>query len=169
MNALRPLTLKDLPRLTAWRNDRQLRNGTQGFRYPITAEMDEKWFHSAVAGGAPQKAVFAIQDGDGHCVGLAQLTNIDPVHRHGELGIFIGPKDLRGKGIGTNAVKELLDFGFSDLNLRRIHLRVTSDNLAAIKLYQTAGFEQEGCLKAHYFQDGHYLDVLLFAIMRAPK
>lgn len=128
--------------------------------------MDERWYQTSVIDGPPQKAVFAIQSADGTLQGIAQLTGIDAIHRHAELGIFLGNTEARGQGLGKRAIAALLEYGFQDLNLRRVFLRVTADNTAAIKLYKSEGFVEEGCLKQHYFQDGDYFDVLLFALFR---
>ena len=166
MQALRQLELKDLDSLRGWRNDRQLRNGTQGFRYPVTAGMEERWFRSVVEEGAPQRVVFAIQNDDGAFLGLAQLMDIDPIHRNAALGLLIGPVEERAKGHGRRALKELLYFAFSDLNLYKVHVRVNADNEHAIRLYESEGFLKEGRLKNHYFQNGEFIDVLLYGIMQ---
>lgn len=131
--------------------------------------MDHDWFRANVENGAPGKAIFAVQTERGDLAGLAQLVNIDTIHRHAELGVSIGDADLRRQGLGKLAVEALMVFGFDDLNLRRIHLRVTADNAAAIALYQSVGFVEEGRLRGHYYRDGHYIDVLVFGRFRDPK
>ena len=54
---------------------------------------------------------FAIRlEQDGPAIGLISLRNIHPVHRFAELFVRIGLHDLRGKGYGTTAIREAIDF-----------------------------------------------------------
>lgn len=57
---------------------------------------------------------------------------------------MIGDSKNQGKGIGTFAVKEILNHGFNNLNLNRIQLNVLNYNHRAIKLYEKCGFKLEG-------------------------
>jgi RimJ/RimL family protein N-acetyltransferase len=68
--------------------------------------------------------------------------------------------------MGTDAVRQLLAFGFRDLNLHRIHLHVLSDNAVAIRTYLKNRFRHEGTLKEAAFIDGEYRDVSMMAILR---
>jgi diamine N-acetyltransferase len=58
-------------------------------------------------------------------------------------------------------------YAFSELNLRRIYLRVFAENEGAILLYRRLGFEQEGCLRQHVYKNGRYRDVLVMALLRS--
>lgn len=165
MAVLRPLELSDLAALNSWRNNRALTMQTHGFRFPISLEMDREWYKRVILEAAPVKAVFAIQDGTGAAVGLAQLDSIDLVHRRAELGVYLGESHVRGRGLGKAAVGELCAFGFNDLNLRRIFLQVTIGNEAAIGIYRAKGFTQEGVLREHYFADGRWHDVMMMGLL----
>ena len=169
---LRPLSHGDLQRLHEWHNSAELRNAIQSFRYPLTLETESAWLVRRANEGAPQTAIFAIQqpsDNDEEALatirGIAQLQNIDPVHRRAELGIFIGDEGARGGGLATKAMKELIAFAQDDLNLRRITLFVDEENSAATKLYEKHGFVEEGRLKQHYFSAGRYLDVIVMGLI----
>lgn len=61
----------------------------------------------------------------------------------------------------------LLAIGFGDLNLRRIFLRVLADNTAAIRLYQSLGFIEEGRLREAVFVDGRYQDLLMMGLLQS--
>lgn len=166
MAVLRPLELSDLVALNGWRNNRALTMQTHGFRFPISLEMDREWYRRTILEAAPAMAVFAIQDETGAAVGLAQLNGIDLVHRHAELGLYLGESRVRGQGLGTAAVGELCAFGFDDLNLRRIFLQVTVGNEPAIRSYRAQGFTEEGVLREHYFADGRWHDVMMMGLLR---
>ena len=91
--------------------------------------------------------------------------NVDSVHQQAELGIFIGEKDYWDKGLGTEAVKLLLDYGFNLLNLHNILLKVFSYNERAIKCYKKVGFKEIGRRResreiASQKYDEIYMDIL---------
>ena len=60
-----------------------------------------------------------VVDVDGRAVGTADLFGHDSLARHAEAGISL-VREARGRGIGTAAIIELVEFGFTRLNLRRI-------------------------------------------------
>jgi RimJ/RimL family protein N-acetyltransferase len=92
--------------------------------------------------------------------------DIDWVCRTAHLGILIGDRNRRGKGIGRDAVKLLLGYAFDTLNLRRIEMRVLASHDAAVKLYETSGFVVEGRLRQAYYSAGTFVDVLVMALLR---
>lgn len=114
---------------------------------------------------APETDVAFVVDVDGTAVGSASLFDVDPFARHAEAGINLLP-EARGRGIGTAAIAQLVDFGFVRLNLRRIHLQAIASNTAAIRAYQKAGFVVEGRQREHAWVRGAYEDIVLMGILR---
>ncbi|HLD85161.1 MAG TPA: GNAT family N-acetyltransferase [archaeon] len=58
-------------------------------------------------------------------------------------------KEYRGKGVA----KHLLEFALNLLKeklMRKVVARVKADNISAITVFKSAGFEQEGYFKEHY-------------------
>lgn len=163
MSILRPVELNDLATLQTWRNNRNLRNNTHGFRFPVNNDMEQAWFENNIINSSPTKAVFAIRSDNNSILGLAQLDAIDAVHRNAKLGIFIGDKNSRGKGYGKTALNELLTFGFNDINLVKIYLYVNSGNTDAISLYEKLNFVTEAVLKKHYYVDGEWENLLIMS------
>ena len=91
------------------------------------------------------------------------LRDIDDEHHKAEYGIFIGEDDARGKGVGTAAAELILKYGFEELKLHKIFLRVLADNGRAVHSYEKAGFKKEAYLKDDVFIDGKYRDIILMA------
>ena len=89
--------------------------------------------------------------------------------RTGEIYIFIGEVDKQSRGYGTSTVRQLIEYAFRTLNLRKIYLRVLSDNLNAIKLYKKLGFIVEGELKSHVYKNGEYKNLLLMGLTRTDS
>lgn len=92
---------------------------------------DARLARTAAADGQQASVSFVI-DVDGTAVGSATLFDFDLLARHAEAGINL-ERNARGRGIGTAAVIQLVEFGFVRHNLRRIHLQAISSNVAAIR------------------------------------
>lgn len=72
-------------------------------------------------------------------IGNCGFNEVDGVS--GVIGIFINPV-FQDIGYGTEAITELIRFGFEDLGLEEISLVVFSHNERAIRCYQRLGFEE---------------------------
>lgn len=117
--------------------------------------------------GDEHKVAFVI-DVDGVAVGSAILFDIDSYARHAEAGISL-VSEARGQGIGTEAIRQLVEFGFTRLNLRRIHLQLIASNKAALRSYEKAGFVVEGRRREHAWVRGAYEDIVLMGILRSDQ
>ena len=71
-------------------------------------------------------------------------------------------RDVRGKGVGKELLSSL--FAWAHRNrIRRIELEVFSNNKSALRLYERAGFVQEGRKIQAVELGGEFLDVVLMA------
>ena len=76
----------------------------------------------------------------------------------------------QGKGVGGALLKAALDIADKWLALRRIELRVYTDNERAIRLYQRCGFAIEGTHRAYSVRNGVYVDSFSMArIVAGPE
>ena len=135
---------------------------------PLTRErFDARLVRTADDDGAAA-AVSLVVDVDGRAVGSATLFDIDLLARHAEAGIALEGR-ARGRGIGTAAIIQLVQFGFVRHNLRRIHLQAISSNVAAIRAYEKAGFAIEGRQRQHAWVRGAYEDIVRMGILRSDQ
>jgi [ribosomal protein S5]-alanine N-acetyltransferase len=81
-----------------------------------------------------------------------------------EIGYELAP-DQWGKGYATEAVGEILRFGFEELGLHRIAAWTVADNAASARVLEKAGFSLEGRLRDRESFKGQYWDVLVFGIL----
>ena len=66
----------------------------------------------------------------------------------------------------TEALKAVLDFGFTELQLNRIQGCVADYNTASVKLLNKYGFEFEGRLRGDYLVDGVFEDSDCYSLLR---
>jgi RimJ/RimL family protein N-acetyltransferase len=103
---------------------------------------------------------------NGEHIGNIKLEPIDFERKRATLGLLIGDKKYWGKGFGTEAVKVLVDWAFNSLGIEELDLGVISENAAAIKVYQKAGFHIEKVEKNAVRHDDKLYDRVVMAIKR---
>lgn len=147
------------PAYIAWLNDpvvcRDNRHGKGDYTLQKASD-----YLTQVRSSANQH-VFAILSLGKH-VGNIGLT-VHPANHSGEVGILIGEREAWGKGIGYEACKLLMDFGFNQLNLHRIYLGMTVRNRAMIRICEKLEMRHEGSFKGALLKDGIYLDTVSYA------
>ena len=121
---------------------------------------DRRWIEE----GHSDSAWFAI-DVDAETIGMCALHSIDHYQQRADVGIRIG-KPYWGRGHGQDAVRTLLDYGFSHLNLAKISLQVLADDERAVGAYRKVGFVEEGRLRNHTWHDGKRRDELVLSVLR---
>lgn len=158
---LRPIADADTDLIVKWRNTPSVVQNFI-FRQTFTPEMHRNWLATKVATGQVVQYII-IDKADDKPVGSVYYRDIDNHNRSAEYGIFIGEESARGKGLGTETAKLFTDFGFAELQLHRISLRVLAENTAARRSYEKAGFVQEGVFRDMVRLDGRYRDVVFMA------
>jgi ribosomal-protein-alanine N-acetyltransferase len=88
-------------------------------------------------------------------------------HRRAELGYSITNENFKRKGIMSEALKAIIDYGFNKMNLHRIEALVGSENIASQKLVGKYNFIKEGVLRQHYFIDGKFEDSVVFSKLKS--
>jgi ribosomal-protein-serine acetyltransferase len=76
---------------------------------------------------------------DEQLIGVVSFNQIDLSQSYGKIGYWID-QDSQGKGLMTLAVKTLIDFGFSELNLRKIIIRCATGNALIKVIPKRLGF-----------------------------
>jgi L-phenylalanine/L-methionine N-acetyltransferase len=120
---------------------------------------------SRIEGSGPDDHVF-VAVLDGQVVGMAGLHVGTGKGRHSaDLGIMVHDR-FQGQGIGRELMDMLLHMADNFLGLARVELQVYPDNLRAIKLYESCGFEHEGRRRKAVWRHGEHQDVLVMGRVR---
>ena len=86
-------------------------------------------------------------------------------HARAEIGYSLYDDDDKGKGLMTEAMRAILDFGFDEMKLNRVEALIADYNTPSLKLVHRFGFRKEGVLRGHYFVDGIAEDSVVFGLL----
>lgn len=153
MITLRPHERGDIPLRVKWLNNKQANLfAVDDPTHVTTIAEQEKWFDEYEEQlKLGQKKFFTILNSETP-VGFLGLSHINREKKEGDVFIMIGEDGHRGRGIGREALKLLLDFAFGELKLNRLGLGVHKLNEPALRLYRSAGFKEVG-------ESGQYLQL----------
>jgi RimJ/RimL family protein N-acetyltransferase len=103
---------------------------------------------------------------EGHCIGSAGLVVDRDQHCASyTVGLFVAA--LRGRGLGREATRLVLAWGFNVVRLHRIQLEVLATNSRAIGCYVACGFRQEGVRReAQLYPDG-WKDFIVMGLLQS--
>ncbi len=158
---LRPLAQGDLKRCVGWFSDPQVVHFL-GRSTPVTLPEEERWFGEYNRRSDEQ--IFAIEL-DGRHVGNLGLHKVDRVHRKAEVGIVIGEPGYWSQGLGTDAMRAGLRYGFEVLGLNKISLDVLDYNSRGIRSYEKVGFVREGTHREDVYKNGRFFNVVRMSIL----
>ena len=86
---------------------------------------------------------------DGAIAGLIQAwEESEPKYRHAAIDLFLDPA-LHGRGLGAEAVRQVVRHLIDDRGHHRITIDPAVDNRAAIRCYEKVGFKQVGVMRAY--------------------
>jgi RimJ/RimL family protein N-acetyltransferase len=165
---LRPFTTSDFPRLIGWIESNEMLvqwAGPTEFVFPLTDDQLRRYL-SGGEGEHCSRRIFTAETEDGGVCGHIELDAIRSDNQTASLcRVFLAP-DYRGQGLCTPMVEKALAFGFEELGLRRIELRVFGFNSSAIRCYERSGFVREGLLRKSQKVGNRYWDTVVMAILR---
>ena len=160
--ALGPLRRELAADYARWMNDPAVRDGLNQMGV-ATPQSQEKWVEENLDRGArsePDVVEFTVYDRkDRAPVGTAGLLGI--VHAHGTAEFAIALGERRGQGLGAEATRLVLDYGFHVLQLRNVLLETLAWNAAGLAAYERAGFRRIGVRRGARISRGEPTDVVL--------
>ncbi|MCM2674492.1 GNAT family N-acetyltransferase [Alkalicoccobacillus plakortidis] len=109
---------------------------------------------------------FSIFESDqSKSIGSCGFNYIDSENDRGEIGYELSV-DHWGKGYMTEALTELVRYGFDYYKLNRIEAKVETQNQASQFLLKKLGFKQEGLLRSYEKSKGRYIDLAMFSVLK---
>ncbi len=102
---------------------------------------------------------------DDRLIGFAQLYQIEWNNGTAAIQLGVGEPEWRERGCGTEALQLLLRYAYVEMNLYRLSAIIGEYNLAAVRLFDKAGFVQEVRRRQAIQRDGRRWDLLHYGIL----
>lgn len=158
---LRELKYSDKANLAILANNRKIWDHVRNFfPHPYT-EKDAEDFISKCSVEDP-RVTFAIEYNMELTGIIGLVLQTDVYHFSAELGYWIG-EPYWNKGIATQAVKKILNYGLRVLKLERIFTGVFAYNKASQRVLEKCGFELEGVFRKSVFKNNKFVDEFRYA------
>ena len=163
---LREVLLSDAPDVLVFRGDAQV----QKYNGPImqnVGEVQDLIREVRAETTAQQGITWAVTlTGSDTVLGLFGFHDWDKCHRRAELGYDLA-RAYWGQGIGSEAVRAIVRFGFERMDLNRIYAGTIADNHESVRLLEKVGFQREGTRRKHSWEeDGTFHDSAMYGLLR---
>lgn len=99
-------------------------------------------------------------------IGECGFRSWNKAHHRAELYYHLKNDSDKQKGFMTEAVKEVLHFGYNQMQLHRVQALVANDNVPSIKLLERFKFTKEGTLREDYLVDGKMEDSECYSLLK---
>ena len=113
-------------------------------------------------GGRPKSFALMYK---GALAGTIGFNDIDRGIQCGTIGYWLG-QEFQGKGIMSQALEVIIEYGFRDLKLNKIEIRVAIENVKSRALPERFGFTEEGVIRDAEWLYDHYVDHVVYGLLR---
>lgn len=134
---LRKFEERDVPNKVKWINDEE-NNQYLHYDLPLIEEKTYEWYRNLVGREDRYDAVILYDDIPVGIIGLLGIRE-----GRAEYYVTMGEKVYKGKGIAKEATKILLQYAFTNLNLKEVYLYTEEENIGAQRLFEKCGFERQ--------------------------
>lgn len=133
------------------------------FPHPYTNENGKAFIEMATSHSPLH--IFAI-DVKGRASGGIGIHPQEGIYRkNAELGYWLA-EPLWAKGIMTDAVLQMVEYGFKTFDIDRIFARPFNHNMASQKVLEKSGFVLEARLEKTIIKHSEMIDELIYAIRK---
>ena len=163
---IRKWELSDAKDLAAALSNRKVQDNLRdGLPYPYT-EQDGKEFISAML-SADENETFAFAiTVDNMVLGSIGIFRQGNIHRQtAELGYYIA-EEYWGKGIMTEAVKQICEYVFANSDIIRIYAEPFAYNIASCRVLEKVGFQYEGTLRSNAVKNSKVIDMKMYSLLK---
>lgn len=100
------------------------------------------------------------------CIGQIAFFLVNSTHHFSEIEYCIG-QAFQKKGLATEALKAIIEFGFESVNFHKIQVCHKAGNEASMNLIRKCQFTYEGTLRDFFYMNGKYVDRLYYSMLRS--
>ena len=163
---IRKWELSDAKELaTALSNKNIQDNLRDGLPYPYTEQDGVDFISAMLSTNENDTFAFAIM-ADNKVIGSIGVFRQGNIHRRtAELGYYIA-EEYWGKGIMTEAVKQICEYVFDTSDIIRIYAEPFAYNEASCRVLEKAGFQYEGTLRSNAIKNGKVIDMKMYSLLK---
>ena len=163
---IRKWELSDAAALAAALSNKKVQDNLRdGLPYPYTEQDGTDYISAMLLADENDTFAFAITV-DTKVVGSIGIFRQGNIHRQtAELGYYIA-EEYWGKGIMTEAVKQICEYVFDKSDIIRIYAEPFSYNVASCRVLEKAGFQSEGTLRSNAVKNGKVLDMKMYSLLK---
>ncbi len=163
---IRKWSLKDAADLAAIISNKNIQDRLRdGLPYPYTEEDGRAYISFLLSADADETFAFAIT-ADDRVVGSIGVFRQGNIHRQtAELGYYIA-EEYWGKGLMTEAVRQICAYVFEKSDVIRIYAEPFASNGASCRVLEKAGFQYEGTLRNNAVKNGNVLDMKMYSLLK---
>ena len=141
-------------------------NLRDGLPYPYTEQDGKEFISAMLSADESETFAFAITV-DNMVIGSIGIFRQGNIHRQtAELGYYIA-EEYWGKGIMTEAVKQICKYVFAKSDIIRIYAEPFAYNIASCRVLEKAGFQYEGTLRSNAVKNGRVIDMEMYSLLKA--
>lgn len=101
---------------------------------------------------------------DRKMIGSGGYWRILKDHLRAEIGYELS-QEFWGKGIMTEALQAIIEFGFTRMNLHTIEANIDPENIGSVKILEKLGFKREGYFKDSFLFNGKFTDTASYSLI----
>lgn len=161
---LRAIEESDIHLLWELVNDEDTEYMLGGWSFPVSSQKQAEWISKLGEDLNTLRCIIETKK-ESIPIGTIILSDIDYKNGNAEIHLKISNNGYRGKGFGTDAIKTMVRYAFSELRLNCIYSKVSEHNEASKNLFKRCGFIQEGQLRNRLYKRGHFIDIAVFSIL----
>lgn len=166
---LRPWRPDELDILVRLANNKNIARFVRDqFPNPYTHEAGAAWLSRRADDNPTQVfAIVPLKNGiEGEPVGSIGIhPQTDIQRKNAELGYWLG-EPYWGQGIMTEAIRQIVEYGFRTFDINRIFAIPFGDNIGSQKALEKAGFVLEARFEKTLYKNGEYKDELVYAVRK---
>ena len=161
---LRAFDHGDVADRTRWMNDPEFRRMLNA-PFPVSEISTRKWLERISSDPTREDMAICLIESD-RLIGYTGFRDIDLANQKAEQYSGIGEKEYWWQGLGLEATLLGCRHIFSKYNLNKIIVKCRSENLAILRMYAKAGFQQDGIAREDLFSHGQFRDIVVMSILR---
>ena len=143
-------------------------NLRDGLPYPYSEQDGIDFISSMLSANEDETFAFAITLDD-KAIGSIGVFRQQNIHRQtAEMGYYIA-EEYWGKGIMTDAVKQICEYVFKNSDILRIYAEPFAYNKGSCRVLEKAGFQYEGTLRNNAVKNEKVIDMKMYSLLKGEQ